>query len=94
MLDTNNDGVLSREELIEGYKQLYPTKIDIEAQVDQIMAQVDTDRNGTIDYSEFVVATIEKNKLLNRSTLEAAFNAFDKDGNGSISADEIRSCLG
>ena len=67
---------------------------DAEAQVDQIMARVDTDRNGTIDYSEFVVATIEKNKLLNRSTLNAAFNAFDKDGNGSISADEIRDLLG
>jgi calmodulin len=32
--------------------------------------------------------------LLSNEKLRAAFNMFDKDGSGSISADEIKSVLG
>ena len=65
-----------------------------EAEVDRIMAVADADGSGEIDYSEWVVATINKQKLLSNEKLEAAFNLFDKDGGGSISADEIKEVLG
>ena len=51
----------------------------MEHEVDKIMEAVDTDRSGSIDYTEFVIATMEKNILLNQQNLEAAFNAFDTD---------------
>ena len=65
-----------------------------EAEVDKIMKIADTDGSGEIDYSEFVVATINKKKLLSNEKLETAFNLFDKDGSGSISAFEIKEVLG
>lgn len=65
-----------------------------EDEVDKIMRIADTDGSGEIDYSEFVVATINKRKLLSNEKLEAAFNLFDKDGSGSISAIEIKEVLG
>jgi Ca2+-binding EF-hand superfamily protein len=40
-----------------------------------------------------VVATINKEKLLTRDKLQAAFNLFDKDGGGSISAYEVKDVL-
>ena len=58
------------------------------------MKIADTDGSGEIDYSEFVVATINKKKLLSNEKLETAFNLFDKDGSGSISAFEIKEVLG
>ena len=91
--DTNGDGVLSREEILNGYKSLMPFE-DAEKEVDRIMDEVDIDKNGTIDYNEFVLATINKQKLVNKKKLEATFKMFDKDGNGTISADEIKSVLG
>ena len=91
--DTNGDGVLSKEEILNGYKTLMPFE-DAEKEVERIMNEVDIDKSGTIDYNEFVLATINKQKLLNKEKLEATFKMFDKDGSGTITADEIKSVLG
>mmetsp|Transcript_22576 Transcript_22576/g.22326 ORF Transcript_22576/g.22326 Transcript_22576/m.22326 type:complete len:469 (+) Transcript_22576:13-1419(+) len=94
-LDRDNSGTLSRAELIEGYQRLYGYAVeDIEGEVDRIMRQVDTDQSGEIDYTEFIAATIHSNRLLSRDRLEAAFRAFDLDGSGSISAEELKAMLG
>ncbi len=52
---------------------------------------VDLDQNGTIDYNEFLAATLNRTKLMSKHNLEAAFKTFDKDGSGKISVDEIMS---
>jgi calcium-dependent protein kinase len=53
------------------------------------MRSVDLDGNGSIDYNEFLTATINREKILSQKNLELAFQAFDKDGSGKISTDEI-----
>lgn len=65
-----------------------------EAEVDRIMKIADADGSGEIDYSEWVVASMDKRKLLTNEKLEVAFNLFDRDGGGSISANEIKEVLG
>mmetsp|Transcript_41362 Transcript_41362/g.36714 ORF Transcript_41362/g.36714 Transcript_41362/m.36714 type:complete len:86 (-) Transcript_41362:62-319(-) len=60
------------------------------AEADRIMKSIDTNNSGSIDYSEFVNATIDRSALLTTSRLEAAFKLFDKDGNGKITADEMK----
>jgi calcium-dependent protein kinase len=55
---------------------------------------VDTDGSGFIDYSEFVVASINEKQMLSNEKLQAAFRMFDKDGSGSISSEEIKAVLG
>ncbi len=92
-LDKNNDSKLSRDELIEGYMMTLGADL-AEIEVDRIMKIADIDGSGEIDYSEWVVASIDKSKLLTNEKLEAAFNLFDKDNSGAISATEVRDVLG
>jgi calcium-dependent protein kinase len=54
------------------------------------MELVDSDNSGFIDYSEFVIATINREKLLSKEKLETAFKMFDKDDSGSISIQELK----
>ena len=51
-LDLNGDGQLSRDELIAGYEKIMAPK-EAEREVDNIMATVDTNKSGYIDYSGF-----------------------------------------
>lgn len=54
----------------------------------------DTDGSGSIDYSEWIAATINKKKVLTNEKLEYAFNLFDRNGNGSIDTEEVKTMLG
>jgi len=62
-------------------------------EVDEMFSKVDVDDSGAIDYSEFVVASMNEKNLLSNNKLQSAFKMFDKDGGGSISTDEIRQVL-
>lgn len=52
--------------------------------------QADIDNSGTIDYGEFIAATLHLNKVEREDHLFAAFQYFDKDGSGYITADELQ----
>jgi calcium-dependent protein kinase len=90
--DKNGDGVLSKDEILAGYREILGD-VEAEKEAERIMAEVDIDKSGTIDYNEFILASLSKQKLLNKEKLEATFKMFDKDGNGTITADEIKSVL-
>ncbi len=65
-----------------------------EEEVDRILKAADTDGSGEIDYSEWIVATTDKKRLLTDEKLLVAFKVFDRDGGGSISSQEIKETLG
>lgn len=52
--------------------------------------QADIDNSGTIDYGEFIAATLHLNKIEREDHLFAAFSYFDKDGSGYITLDELQ----
>ena len=52
--------------------------------------QADIDNSGSIDYGEFLAATLHRNKVEREDDLFAAFSYFDKDGSGYITHDELQ----
>ena len=55
-----------------------------------MVRQADIDNSGSIDYGEFLAATLHMNKMEREENLVAAFSFFDKDGSGYITIDELQ----
>lgn len=91
-MDLNGDGKLSKDEIKGGYAEYFGRSLN-DTEIDEMFEKVDADCSGAIDYSEFVVATMNEKNLLSNNKLQSAFKMFDKDGGGSISIDEIKQVL-
>ena len=62
-----------------------------EAEIKEMIDIVDEDKNGTIDFQEFLHLMARKLKLVRKEEqLLDAINILDKDGNGKISKYELR----
>ena len=58
------------------------------------MGLIDTDGNGTLEYSEFIAASIDRKILLSDKKLKVAFTMLDKDGSECISINELKEVFG
>ena len=62
-----------------------------EAELTDMIDEVDADGNGMVDYPEFLTMMVRKMRDPDSETeIMEAFKVFDKDGNGYISATELR----
>ena len=57
--------------------------------IDKILSIVDVDQNGTIEFSEFLVTTVDPMMMLGKDKILKAFKDFDEDDSGSISISEL-----
>lgn len=58
-----------------------------------IYEAIDTDKNGVIDYTEWLAAAKDWSGLMDTSMIKEAFNAFDLNANGEIGWEELREVL-
>lgn len=93
--DSNCDGQLDQYELVEGYSVFFNgDRRRAEYEVREMMEKLDFNNNGTIDYSEFLIANIDPNKLIQEDKLKEVFEMFDVDHSGTISAEKLKKILG
>jgi calcium-dependent protein kinase len=90
--DTNHDGRLTKEEFLNGLTRISNGSFCCDS-VDNIIKTIDGDNNGYIEFDEFLRATINKENLLTEKNLKMAFDFFDRDKNGGISAKELKYIL-
>ncbi|XP_020273741.1 calmodulin-like [Asparagus officinalis] len=89
LFDKDGDGCITTKELGTVMRSLgqNPTEAELRDMIDE----VDADRNGTIDFSEFLNLMARKMKDTDsEEELREAFKVFDKDQNGFISAAEVK----
>lgn len=87
-LDTNGDGKLSKDELETGLLNYYGTKLT-QDELLETFKKCDSDGNGFIDYSEFVLAAMDQRVILDKKKLESVFRKLDIDKSGTIEVNEI-----
>jgi calcium-dependent protein kinase len=88
-IDKNNDGRLSFDEVINGYKELgLPL-----TQADEIIKKVDFDQSGMIEYSEFITAAQDWKLACQKDLLEKTFNTYDVGGDGYLSLYELKALI-
>ena len=90
--DKHKKGQILYEELKQGLVQLKSNNIN-EKQIQDLFKNIDVDKNGKIDYTEFLAATLQKQNYLKIERLYEAFCLFDKDNSGKITKDELMKVL-
>jgi len=92
VFDLNGDGRITAKELNYVLKELgiKMKKKDIEKMINEL----DKDKNGTIEYSEFVqMMTMPASREADEFELREAFRCIDTDGNGYISREELKQAV-
>lgn len=79
---------------MKGYEILFSDNgTDIEMIVDQIFDKVDFDCTGIISKDDWIVATINKENILEPRKLKACFQYMDIDNSGSLDMGEFLETL-
>mmetsp|Transcript_16981 Transcript_16981/g.26158 ORF Transcript_16981/g.26158 Transcript_16981/m.26158 type:complete len:374 (+) Transcript_16981:675-1796(+) len=94
VLDTTQTGFITPEQIKLSIKQgmahdNHITHIDLD-EIDRIFARLDINKTGRINYSEFLIATVDKQTTLTQANVEFAFHHFDTDNKGYITKNDLK----
>lgn len=87
-LDLNHDGSLSKEEIKLAFQK---RGASFEEELPQgIFDRLDIDSNNRIDFSEFLLATVNYKLQIHKKELKQIFDIIDTDHSGQLSLEELR----
>lgn len=86
-IDKNNNGILEASELTEAFSE-YVGAEKAKSITDQLLSRVDMNKNGQIDFSEYLLANIKETDFNSRN-LKSAFDIFDFDNNETLTSEEL-----
>lgn len=94
-LDRDKKGTVSYEDLVEALQQGKYDLADVE--VRQLVQQFDLNQDGQVDYNEWLTALVDWKDVQNSEEwsqwVMKVFKAFDHNGSGRITAEELEDML-
>ena len=87
-IDKNGDGYITKKEFKE-VNESHQLGFD----VDKVFEDLDMDKNGAINYSEFIAAIMNEKAAKNPNRLRAAFKFFDQNNDGIIGKEDFKNIL-
>jgi calcium-dependent protein kinase len=90
-MDYTQEGFLSLSDLAVGFKN---ANIHIsQKEIKTIFKRADLDRDGKVNYSDFLAAAMDQKKFLAKDVIINAFNHFDFDASNFIDIDDLEKAL-
>ena len=89
-LDTSKNGFITLDQLKEILQHHNVPPIEVE----KMFNDIDQDHSGTIDYSEFIAAAMQKRVYLDEERLHDAFHRLDVEGTGFLTKEGLTKILG
>ena len=88
-IDADSNGNITIQELRIAMKDSFLK----DSEVMDLLDAADVDGDGTIDYEEFLAATVQASRINTDENLKAAFQHFDADASGFITKEELVEAL-
>jgi len=90
-IDYDHTGKINIDELDKAFKQC---NINVsQEELKKIIAYSDDHGTGKIEYTDFIVASINQKKFIDKERLITAFKYFDVDDSGYIDASDVKKAL-
>ena len=88
LFDKDGNGFINTNELDSVLRSLGQNPTEVELQ--EMISEIDSDGNGSVDFPEFLTMMANKMKENNnKDEIHEIFKVFDKEGNGFISVAEL-----
>ena len=94
--DKDGDGLISKNDLMEQYKEAMSELSESEAEneVESLLKKLDLDKDGYINYTEFIRGAIDNKKVLSQENLKQTFKILNISHSGYISFKQLKEMLG
>lgn len=86
-MDKDGNGTVTVQELQEGLKEKGYSMAH--EKVEELVNSIDVNGDNELDYTEFIAATMQLNRVNVEDNLMKLFRTFDKDDSGYIDKDEL-----
>jgi len=87
-MDKDHDGQLDRDEILAAYGTIYGNSA-ASLDIDAMISQIDVNNTQKVDFTEFLLATVNYRQELQEKELKQIFTSIDKDRSGFLTREEV-----